>query len=67
MRHLKQSSLYLLQTEWLFLALWGQDICASFYGIFPTKPFLQKYKTFLAFLLFIANEMDDISLVLLQK
>lgn len=34
---------------------------------FLEKAILQKYKTFLAFLLFIANEMDVISLVLLQK
>lgn len=34
---------------------------------FLDKAILQKYKTFLAFLLSIANEMDVISLVLLQK
>lgn len=33
---------------------------------FPDKAILQKYKTFLAFLLSIANEMDVISIVLLQ-
>lgn len=34
---------------------------------FLDKAILQKHKTFLAFLLLIANEMDVISLVLLQK
>ena len=34
---------------------------------FLDKAILQKYNTFLAFLLFIANEMDVIFLVLLQK